>query len=44
MRDVQSAENSVLTELGKRLVSGSLSDARLQRATEASPDFATCLG
>jgi molybdenum storage protein len=37
---VQSADNSVLTELGKRLVSGSLSDASLQRATEASPDFA----
>src|SRR5271167_2026834 len=33
-------DNSVLTELGKRLVSGSLSDARLQRASEASPDFA----
>src|SRR3984957_6464589 len=30
----------MLTELGKRLVSGSLSDATLQRATEASPDFA----
>ena len=37
---MRSADNSVLTELGKRLVSGSLSDATLQRATEASPDFA----
>ena len=40
MSDAQSAENSVLTELGKRLVSGSLSNAGLPRATEASPDFA----
>src|SRR5882757_2737973 len=30
----------MLTELGKRLVSGSLSDATLQRATEATADFA----
>lgn len=37
---MQGADNSVLTELGKRLVSGSLSDATLQRATEGSPDFA----
>jgi molybdenum storage protein len=37
---VQSIDNSVLTELGKRLVSGSLSDTTLQRATDASPDFA----
>ena len=37
---MRSVDNSVLTELGKRLVSGSLSDATLQRATEASPDFA----
>jgi len=37
---VQSADNSMLTELGKRLVSGSLSDATLQRATEATADFA----
>jgi molybdenum storage protein len=29
-----------LTELGQRLVSGSLSDATLQRATEATPDLA----
>jgi molybdenum storage protein len=37
---VRSADNSVLTELGKRLVSGSLSDAALQRATEATADIA----
>ena len=37
---MQGADNFVLTELGKRLVSGSLSDATLQRATEGSPDFA----
>ncbi len=34
------ADTSMLTELGKRLVSGSLSDAALQRATEATPDVA----
>ena len=33
-------DNGLLTELGKRLVSGSLSDAALQRATEATPNFA----
>jgi molybdenum storage protein len=32
--------NSVLTALGKRLVSGSLSDASIMRATAATPDFA----
>src|SRR5580658_2880410 len=37
---MRGAENSMLTELGKRLVSGSLSDATLQRATEETPDFA----
>ena len=37
---MQGADNSMLTELGQRLVSGSLSDATLQRATEATPDFA----
>ena len=30
----------MLTDLGKRLVSGSLSDAALQRATEGTPDLA----
>src|SRR6266446_3009488 len=32
--------NAMLTDLGKRLVSGPLSDAALQHATEAAPDFA----
>jgi len=32
--------NAMLTELGRRLVSGSLSDAALQRATDATPNFA----
>lgn len=36
MRD---ADNSMLTELGKRLVGESLSDVTLQRATEDTPDF-----
>jgi molybdenum storage protein len=31
--------NAVLTALGKQLVSGSLSDAAVQRATEDTPDF-----
>ena len=34
-----SADNSMLTELGKRLVGESLSDITLQRATEDTPDF-----
>ena len=33
-------ENVMLTDLGRRLVSGSLSDAAIQRATEATPNFA----
>jgi molybdenum storage protein len=33
-------EDGLLTELGKRLVSGSLSDAGIQAATEATPNFA----
>ena len=33
-------QNAMLTELGQRLVAGSLSDAALQRATEATPDLA----
>jgi len=33
-------DNAMLTELGRRLVSGSLSDAAIQRATEATPDIA----
>lgn len=34
------ADATMLTELGQRLVSGSLSDAALMRATEATPDVA----
>ena len=34
------ADNAMLTELGRRLVSGSLSDSTIQRATEATPNFA----
>ena len=34
------AADAMLTELGRRLVAGSLSDAAIQRATEATPDFA----
>ena len=33
-------DDSMLTELGKRLISQSLSDLMLQRATEHTPDFA----
>src|SRR3954468_15016981 len=36
----QAPDNALLTELGKRLVSGSLSDAALQTATEATPNHA----
>jgi molybdenum storage protein len=36
---MRSVEKSMLTELGKRLVGGSLSDPMLQRATEDTPDF-----
>src|SRR3984893_15714902 len=32
--------NAMLTDLGRRLVGGSLSDAAIQRATEATPHFA----
>ena len=32
--------NTMLTELGRRLVDGSLSDPAIQRATEATPNFA----
>jgi len=34
------ADNAMLTELGRRLVGGSLSDQAIQRATEATPNFA----
>ena len=33
-------DNSLLTDLGKRLVSGSLTDAAIQKATEATPNLA----
>src|SRR3982751_3472157 len=36
----QAPDNAMLTELGKRLVSGSLIDAALQKATEATPNHA----
>src|SRR5437660_5614086 len=36
----QPPDNTMLTELGKRLVGGSLSDAAIQRATEATPTHA----
>src|ERR687883_659430 len=34
------ANNAMLTELGQRLLSGSLNDAAVQRATESTPDLA----
>jgi len=34
------AADAMLTELGRRLVAGSLSDAALQQASEATPNFA----
>jgi molybdenum storage protein len=37
---LEKTNSAVLTELGKRLVSGSLSDAAIQAATEATPNFA----
>jgi len=33
-------DNTMLTELGRRLVGGSLTDATLQKATASTPDFA----
>src|SRR5436305_8652527 len=36
----QEADNALLTELGQRLVGGSLSDAAIQRATDAIPTHA----
>jgi molybdenum storage protein len=38
MNDTSGA--ALLTELGRRLVTGSLTDEAIQRATEATPDFA----
>jgi len=37
---VEATDDAALTELGRRLVGGSLSDAAIQRATEATPNFA----
>jgi molybdenum storage protein len=37
---LEKTNSAVLTELGKRLVHGSLSDATIQAATEATPNFA----
>jgi molybdenum storage protein len=37
---MQAADNSLLTDLGKRLVTESLSDESVQRATEDTPNFA----
>ena len=37
---MQAPDHSLLTELGKKLVAGSFSDANLQRATDATPDLA----
>jgi molybdenum storage protein len=37
---LKSTDNTLLTELGKRLETGSLSDAAIQAATEATPNFA----
>src|SRR5437764_11315867 len=36
----QPPDNAMLTELGKRLAGGSLSDAAIQKATEATPTHA----
>ena len=36
----EAGDDEMLSDLGRRLVGGSLSDAALQRATEATPNFA----
>jgi len=36
----EATDNPLLTDLGQRLIAGSLSDAAIQRATEATPNFA----
>src|SRR6201995_1053107 len=36
----ETTDNAMLTDLGRRLVGGSLSDPEIQRATEATPNFA----
>ena len=37
---LEKTSSAMLTDLGKRLVSGSLSDTAIQAATEATPNFA----
>ena len=37
---LEKTDSAVLTALGKRLINGSLSDAAIQAATEATPNFA----
>jgi molybdenum storage protein len=37
---MQTTDSNMLTELGRRLVGGSLSDQAIQHATEATPNFA----
>src|SRR6201991_1035512 len=37
----ETTDNAMLTDLGRRLVGGSLSDPEIQRGTEATPNFAT---
>src|ERR1700755_3711684 len=36
----ETTDNSMLTNLGRRLVGGSLTDREIQEATEATPNFA----
>jgi molybdenum storage protein len=36
----ETTDNAMLTDLGRRLIGGSLSDPEIQRATEATPNFA----
>src|SRR3954452_13735163 len=36
----ETTDNAMLTDLGRQLVGGSLSDPEIQRATEATPNFA----
>lgn len=40
MKTIMDDQNGLLPTLGKQLISGSLSDASLQQATEQTPDFA----
>jgi molybdenum storage protein len=40
MKDITEDKNNLLTALGKQLLSGSLTDASVQQATEDTPNFA----